>query len=74
MQPYLNQTRVDKGLYQSRSGGRPDRCSHTNRGINHDGTYRQAVEVDRIDAVVLAEELTEIYSTPTPKGWSEPKK
>jgi len=45
-----------------------------NRGINHDGTYRQAVEVDRIDAAVLAEELTEIYSTPTPKGWPEPKK
>ena len=45
-----------------------------NRGINHDGTYRQAVEVDRIDAAVLAEELVEIYSTPTPKGWSEPKK
>ena len=32
------------------------------------------MEVDRIDAAVLAEELTEIYSTPTPKGWSEPKK
>ena len=45
-----------------------------NRGINHDGTYRQAVEVDRIDATVLAEELAEIYSTPTPKGWPEPKK
>ena len=56
------------------SGGRPDRCSHTNRGINHDGNYRQAVEVDQIDAAVLAEELTEIYSTPTPKGWLEPKK
>ena len=23
---------------------------------------------------ILAEELTEIYSTPTPKGWPEPKK
>ena len=45
-----------------------------NRGINHDGIYRQAVEVNRIDAAVLAEELAEIYSTPTPKGWSEPKK
>ena len=45
-----------------------------NRGINHDGTYRQAVEVDWIDAAVLAKELTEIYSTPTPKGWLEPKK
>ena len=32
------------------------------------------MEVDRIDASILAEELTEIYSTPTPKGWLEPKK
>ena len=32
------------------------------------------MEVDRIDAAVLAKELTEIYSTPTPKGWPEPKK
>ena len=30
------------------------------------------MEVDRIDAAVLAEELAEIYSTP--KGWLEPKK
>ena len=26
------------------------------------------MEVDRIDVAVLAEELAEIYSTPTPKG------
>ena len=45
-----------------------------NKGISHDGTYRQAVEVVRIDAAILAKELTEIYSTPTPKGWPEPKK
>ena len=45
-----------------------------NRGISHDGTYRQVVEVDQIDAAVLVEEFAEIYSTPTPKGWSEPKK
>ena len=32
------------------------------------------MEVDRIDAAVLAEELVEIYSTPTPKGWPEPRK
>ena len=32
------------------------------------------MEVDWIDAAVLAEELTEIYSTPTPKAWPEPKK
>ena len=35
---------------------------------------QQAVKADQIDVAVLAEELTEIYSTPTPKGWSEPKK
>ena len=45
-----------------------------NRGKSHDGTYRQAVEVDQIDAAVLAEELAEFYSTPTPKGWPELKK
>ena len=27
-----------------------------------------------MDAAVLAEELIKIYSTPTPKGWPEPKK
>ena len=32
------------------------------------------MEVDWIDAAILAEELFKIYSTPTPKGWSEPKK
>ena len=32
------------------------------------------MEVDRIDAAILAEELAEIYSTPTPKGRPEPKK
>ena len=31
-------------------------------------------EVGRADAALLAEELVEIYSTPTPKGWLEPKK
>ena len=31
-------------------------------------------EVGRTDAVLLTEELAEIYSTPTPKGWPEPKK
>ena len=31
-------------------------------------------KVGRTDAALLAKELTEIYSTPTPKGWSEPKK
>ena len=31
-------------------------------------------EVDWIDAALLVEELVEIYSTPTPKGWSEAEK
>ena len=31
-------------------------------------------EVDRTDAGLLTEELTEIYSTPTPKAWLKPKK
>ena len=31
-------------------------------------------EVDRTDAALLAEELAEIYSTSTSKGWPEPKK
>ena len=32
------------------------------------------MEVDQIDAAVLAEKLVEIYSTPTLKGWPEPRK
>ena len=31
-------------------------------------------KVGRTDAALLAKELIEIYSTPTPKGWPEPKK
>ena len=31
-------------------------------------------EVSQTDAALLAEELVEIYSTPTPKRWPEPKK
>ena len=31
-------------------------------------------EVGRIDAALLVEELAEIYSTPTPKGWHEAEK
>ena len=31
-------------------------------------------EVDRTDAALLTEELAKIYSTPTPKGWPDPKK
>ena len=31
-------------------------------------------EVGQTDAALFAEELTEIYSTPTPKGWHGAKK
>ena len=31
-------------------------------------------EVGRTDAALLVEELVDIYSTPTPKGWLEQKK
>ena len=31
-------------------------------------------EVGRIDAALLVEELAEIYTTPTPKGWRKEKK
>ena len=32
------------------------------------------LEVGRTDAALLVEELVEIYTTPTPKGWREAKK
>ena len=31
-------------------------------------------EVGRTDAALLVEELAEIYTTPTPKGWRKAKK
>ena len=31
-------------------------------------------EVGRTDATLLIEELIEIYTTPTPKGWRKAKK
>ena len=31
-------------------------------------------EVGQTDAALLIEELTEIYTTPTPKGWRKTKK
>ena len=32
------------------------------------------LKVGRTDAALLVEELTEIYSTPTPKGWHRAEK
>ena len=40
---------------------------------SRDGTYRQAGGRS-VDAALLVEELAEIYSTPTPKGWREAEK
>ena len=40
---------------------------------SHDGTHRQAGGWS-VDAALLVEELVEIYSTPTPKGWCEVEK
>ena len=31
-------------------------------------------KVDRTDVALLVEELAEIYTTPTPKGWREARK
>jgi len=31
-------------------------------------------KVDQTDTALLVEELAEIYTTPTPKGWSKAKK
>ena len=40
---------------------------------SRDGTYRQAGGRS-VDAALLVEELVEIYSTSTPKGWREAEK
>ena len=40
---------------------------------SHDGSHRQA-EGRSVDVALVVEELVEIYSTPTPKGWREAKK
>ena len=40
---------------------------------SHDGTHRQA-RGRSVDAALLVEELVEIYSTPTPKGWRKAEK
>ena len=50
-----------------------NRYSRTDKSISHDGTYRQAGGRPTDDAL-LVEELAEIYTTPTPKGWRKAKK
>ena len=40
---------------------------------SHDGTHKQAVGRS-VDVALFVEELAEIYSTPTPKGWREAEK
>jgi hypothetical protein len=41
---------------------------------NRDGYLQTNQRSDLTDAALPAEELVEIYSTPTPKGWPKPKK
>ena len=43
------------------------------QGISRDEYSQTNRRLDLTDAALLVEELTEIYSTPTPKGWPEPK-
>ena len=40
---------------------------------SRDGTHRQA-RGRSVDTALLVEQLIEIYSTPTPKGWREARK
>ena len=40
---------------------------------SRDGTHRQAGGRS-VDVALLVEKFTEIYSTPTPKGWCKAKK
>ena len=43
------------------------------QSISHDGYSQTNQRSDLTDAALLGEELIEIYSTPTPKGWRKPK-
>ena len=74
MQPYLNQTRVDNQLILEFTV-EVDRIDATvQTEVQAMTVLTNKPEVGRTDVALLAEELTEIYSTPTPKGWSKPKK
>ena len=44
------------------------------QSISHDGYSQINRRSDLTDAAMLTEELTKIYSTPTPKGGTGPKK
>ena len=48
-----------------------NRCSLTNQSMT---VLTDKSEVNQTDAALLVEELAEIYTTPTPKGWPKPKK
>ena len=43
------------------------------QGINHEKYSQTNWRSDLTDVALLAKELVEIYSTPTPKEWREPK-
>ena len=48
-----------------------NRCSLTNQSMT---VLTDKSEVNQTDAALLVEELAEIYTTPTPKGWHGAKK
>ena len=48
-----------------------NRCSLTNQSMT---VLTDKSEVNQTDAALLVEELAEIYTTPTPKGWRKAKK
>jgi hypothetical protein len=43
------------------------------QGISHDRYSQTNRRSDLTDVALLTEELVEIYSTPTLKGWPQPK-
>ena len=74
MQLYLNQIRVDNQLILEFAVevGWTDATVQTE--VEAMTVLTDKPEVGQTDATLLVEELTGIYSTPTPKGWHGAKK
>ena len=69
MQPYLNQTRVDNQLILEFAVEVDWIHAAIQTKVEAFTVLIDKPEVGRTDATLLVEELVEIYSTPTPKGW-----
>ena len=74
MQPYLNQIRVNNQLILELIVEVDQIDAAVQTKVQTMMVRTDKPEVGRTDAALLAEELAEIYSTPTSKGWPEPKK